>query len=82
VSASGASAELTYEQRRERLEHWMHGVEPTEAVVSRQVYEDWVEYAEFAYARRLFDENQRRRTRSEDLRNTRGRITRLISGSP
>jgi len=78
----GAGPQLSFEERRHELERWLRGVEPSEVSAEQQVYEAWVEYAEFAYAKRIFEENQQRRTQSEDLRNMRYRISRIISDSP
>ena len=82
LPAEEADPELTYQRRRDELRHWLSGIEPLEVSQERKVYEEWVEYAEFAYARRIFDENQRRRERAASLKDMSGRIRKLLSESP
>jgi hypothetical protein len=74
--------EVTYQQRREQLERWLQGVQPQANAQSSQVYQKWIQYAEFAYAKRIFDENQRRRNEADRLKDVRTRIQRLLSESP
>ncbi len=81
-AAASNLPEVTYEQRREQLQRWLQGVQPQMTPQGSQVYGKWVQYAEFAYSRRVFDENQRRRYEADRLKDVRTRIQKLLSESP
>jgi len=79
LPAADVTPDLTYEERREQLQSWLGGIAPAQEL---DMYRSWAEYAEFAYAKRIFEENQRRRDESQRLKVSRARITGLISESP
>jgi hypothetical protein len=75
--AKVALPELTLQERQQRLRQWLKGIQPASTSFSAQMYDTWAEYAEFAYAKRIFNRNQRMRENADDLKGARKRIERL-----
>lgn len=80
--ASLAIPDVTYDQRRDQLQSWLAGFRPEDQAQQDVLYHQWSDYAEFAYAKQLFEENLRRKTRSQQLKEERARISRLLQETP
>ena len=70
------------DEKRSRLQSWLTGMRPADERWSESVYRQWADYAKFAYAKRTFEENLRRKARSIELKIERNRIDRLLRASP
>lgn len=82
VPTTLAISEVTYDQRRDQLQAWLAGFRPEDQTQQDALYRQWSDYAEFAYAKQLFEENLRRKTRSQQLKEERARISRLLQETP
>ena len=77
-----AIPDVTFDQRRDQLQVWLAGFRPEDQAQQDVLYRQWSDYAEFAYAKQLFEENLRRKTRSQQLKEERARISRLLQETP
>jgi tetratricopeptide (TPR) repeat protein len=74
--------DATVDQRRTRLDRWLAGLQPDDRRQGPSIYQQWSEYAEFAYAKQLFEDSLRRKSESARLKDERSRIKRLLQESP